>query len=68
MESQGCIAHADFSTCKLMATCMGIILSEPKMHGEACALAEEKTKVVPKTTANKSNMLGGRLFLDVSGP
>ena len=64
----GILAHADFSTCKLMANSMGINLSGSKMHCGACALAKAKAKAVPKTTANKSNKPGGRLFLDISGP
>jgi hypothetical protein len=64
---QGVLAHADFTSCKLMAHSMKINLTGTKMHCGACALAKAKTKAVPKTTATKSNKPGGRLFLDISG-
>jgi hypothetical protein len=60
----GILAHADFFKCKLMAKSIEINLSGSKLYCGAFVLA----KAVPKTTANKSNRPGGRLFLDVSGP
>jgi hypothetical protein len=51
-----------------MANSIGSNLSGSKLHCRACALAEAKAKVVPKTTANKSNQPGRPMFLDISGP
>jgi len=64
----GIFAHADFTTCKLMAHSMKVNLTGTKMHCGACALAKSKAKAVPKTAATKSSKPGKRLFLDISGP